>query len=74
LQDVAELAAGQALDVEAELLEGDIVSRILEDAAQWRADAIVIGMRAQRHTFTPRLGSKAHGLLRRSTVPVLICP
>ncbi len=73
LDDVARLAAAAGVTAEAELLEGDVVDRILEDAAAWGADAIVIGTHARQHSLFPTLGSKTHELLRRSTLPVLVC-
>jgi nucleotide-binding universal stress UspA family protein len=73
LDGVARLAAAAGVTAEAELLEGDVVDRVLEDAVAWGADAIVIGTHARPHSLFPTLGSKTHELLRRSTLPVLVC-
>jgi len=73
LDDVTRLAAEAGVPAEADLLDGDVVDRVLEDAAAWHADAIVIGTHARSHSFFPTLGSKTHELLRRSTLPVLVC-
>jgi nucleotide-binding universal stress UspA family protein len=74
---VLEQARGRAseagVDAKTAFLEGDVVDRILEDAAAWRADVIMIGTHARPHELHPSLGSKAHELLRRSTLPVLVC-
>ena len=73
LDDASRVAAEAGIPAEAELLEGDVVDRLLEDAAAWRADAIVIGTHARKHTLFPTLGSKTNEVLRRSTIPVLVC-
>jgi len=74
---VLEQARGRAseagVDAEAAFLEGDVVDRILEEATTWRADVIMIGTHARPHELHPALGSKTHELLRRSTLPVLVC-
>jgi nucleotide-binding universal stress UspA family protein len=73
LDDVKRLAAEAGVPAEVHLLEGDVVDRILEDAATWRADVIVIGTHARPHSLFPTLGSKTNELLRRATLPVLVC-
>jgi nucleotide-binding universal stress UspA family protein len=73
LNDVARLAVEAGVDADALLREGDVVDCILEEAATWRADVIVIGTHARPHPFVPTLGSKTHELLRRSNLPVLVC-
>ena len=73
LDDVTRVAAEAGVPSEADLLDGDVVDRVLEDAAAWHADAIVIGTHARPHSFFPTLGSKTHELLRRATLPVLVC-
>lgn len=73
LDDVTRLALDAGVPADAQLLEGDVVDKILEEAATWRADAIVIGTHARPHALFPTLGSKTHELLRRSTLPVLVC-
>jgi nucleotide-binding universal stress UspA family protein len=73
LDDVKRLGAERGVPAEAYLLEGDVVDRILEDAAAWRADVIVIGTHARPHSLFPTLGSKTNELLRRATIPVLVC-
>ena len=73
LEDARTRASQAGIDAEAACLEGDVVDRILEDAASWRADVIVVGTHARPHPLHPTLGSKTYELLRRSTLPVLVC-
>jgi nucleotide-binding universal stress UspA family protein len=73
LEEALSRASEAGVDAETAFLHGDVVDRILEEAATWRADAIVIGTNARPHELHPALGSKAHELLRRSTLPVLVC-
>ncbi|HTJ24891.1 MAG TPA: universal stress protein [Candidatus Limnocylindria bacterium] len=73
LDEVVRRAAAAGVHAESALLEGDVVDRILEEAVAWHADAIVIGTHARPHAFAPALGSKTHELLRRSSIPVLVC-
>jgi nucleotide-binding universal stress UspA family protein len=73
LEQARARASEAGVDAETAFLEGDVVDRILEEAAAWHADVIIVGTHARAHEHHPALGSKAHELLRRSTLPVLVC-
>lgn len=73
LEEARQHASGAGVEADAVLLEGDVVDRILEAAAEWRADIIVTGTHARPQSLHPSLGSKVYELLRRSTLPVLVC-
>jgi nucleotide-binding universal stress UspA family protein len=47
---------------------------LVEEAASWPADLIVLGARGRRGVERLLLGSMADGVARRSTVPVLLVP
>ncbi|HZV79386.1 MAG TPA: universal stress protein [Candidatus Binatus sp.] len=64
----------QAAGVKAtsQLLDGDCVSCIIQGAAQADADLIVLGSHGRGGLTRLVLGSVAEGVVRNSTVPVLI--
>lgn len=86
--DVAWCAAGQAvldaaaaeakaagLEPELALLQRDrraCAAAIVEEAARWGADLIVVGTHGRRGVQRFVLGSVAEGVARRATVPVLL--
>lgn len=53
-------------------LPGEPLETILSQAAQWRADVIVVGTQGRRGLSRLLLGSVAEGLLRRAGCPVLV--
>ena len=55
-----------------EVFAGRVSSLIVEEAAAWRADLIVIGTHGRRGVGRVLLGSDAERVLRSSTVPVLL--
>ena len=73
LEEARQRASGAGVTADAVLLEGDVVDRVLEAAAEWRADIVVTGTHARPRSLHPSLGSKVYELLRRSTLPVLVC-
>lgn len=53
---------------------GDPVSTILHTARVKRPDYIVLGSHGHTSAFELLMGSVAHGIVRRSSVPVLLVP
>ncbi|HEX6737086.1 MAG TPA: universal stress protein [Vicinamibacteria bacterium] len=53
---------------------GDPVAGLLEQAAEWRADLLVMGTHGQSGARPWGLGSTADALIRRATGPVLAVP
>ena len=47
---------------------------LLAEASSWRADAIVLGVRGHSGLQRLLVGSMADGVLRRSSVPVVLVP
>jgi nucleotide-binding universal stress UspA family protein len=66
--------AHAALPVETSVLEADPDDGILEAAARFRADAIVLGAHADRRIGPFVLGSVAQKVLRRAPCPVVVVP
>jgi nucleotide-binding universal stress UspA family protein len=71
------LAAAHAADVSADAVVvasagGDVAEAILDQAARWRADLIVMGTHGRRGLSRLLLGSHAERVLREAPVPVLI--
>jgi len=67
------------LEVEARLLDTatptqHVAAAIVEDAASWPADLLVLGTHGRRGIERWLLGSVAEGVARRSTAPVLLVP
>jgi nucleotide-binding universal stress UspA family protein len=54
------------------VLHGDVVARILERAAAWPADLVVMGTHGQRGGHDWALGSVTERVLRRTACPVLM--
>ena len=55
-----------------EVFAGRVSSIILEEAAAWRADLIVLGTHGRRGVGRVLLGSDAEQVLRSASVPVLL--
>lgn len=65
--------AGVTVDAKLrEVLSGRVSDQVLEEAAEWRADLIVIGTHGRRGVRRLMLGSDAEQVLRSSAVPVLL--
>jgi nucleotide-binding universal stress UspA family protein len=66
-------AAGIAVDtVIFDSLGGRVCDRVAEQAAEWKADLIVLGTHGRRGIGRMVLGSDAEQVLRTSPVPVLL--
>lgn len=66
-------AAGIAVDtVIFDILGGRVCDRVAEQAAEWKADLIVLGTHGRRGVGRMLLGSDAEQVLRTSPVPVLL--
>ncbi len=75
LKDGADTARQQGVDVETRLVEtpaGSVGSMIVELAANWPADLIVLGTHGRRGVRRLVLGSDAEYVVRRTPVPVLL--
>ena len=64
----------QGIEADSELVEGPIVETIVEKAANYNADLIVLG--AHNHGFLYRafIGSVCSGVVKHSPCPVMIIP
>lgn len=66
-------AAGVAVDFTLrEVLSGRVADQVMEEAAAWKADLIVIGTHGRRGVRRLILGSDAEQVLRAANVPVLL--
>jgi nucleotide-binding universal stress UspA family protein len=66
-------AAGVAVDFTLrEVLSGRVADQVVEEAAAWKADLIVIGTHGRRGVRRLILGSDAEQVLRAANVPVLL--
>lgn len=69
------LAAQMAgIETSVEMREGNAVAEILDEIKLKSADMVVIGSHGHSAFFELIVGSVTEGVLRRSTVPVLVVP
>lgn len=71
------LATARQQDIKAdsvlyESLDKTVAQRVLAEAAEWKADLIVIGTHGRRGVRRMMLGSSAEEVLRNATIPVLL--
>jgi len=71
-QAAAQREGVQAETVMHENLAGRVADRILDEAAKWPADLIVMGTHGRRGIRHVVLGSDAEAVVRSSKVPVLL--
>ncbi|MBV8036885.1 universal stress protein [Roseateles sp.] len=67
-----EAAGIEVDDTLREVLSGRVADQIVEEAAAWKADLIVIGTHGRRGVRRLFLGSDAEQILRSATVPVML--
>jgi nucleotide-binding universal stress UspA family protein len=67
-----EFASSSSVEVDSELVEGEVTDKILEAAGA--ADLVVIGTHGRTRLSRFLLGGVAYGVLRRSAKPVLAVP
>ncbi|GAA4356278.1 hypothetical protein GCM10023165_49190 [Variovorax defluvii] len=75
LAEGRDAAQAAGVEVEAQLCDtfsGSVHQRVLDEAAQWPADVIVIGTHGRRGVGRVVMGSSAEQILRASPVPVLL--
>ena len=71
---IAGIGAAEGVSVEQAMLEGVPFEVILDDARQWKADAIIMGRTGRTGPGRALLGSEAERVLEFSDRPVLIVP
>ncbi|MEZ5196352.1 MAG: universal stress protein [Bacteroidales bacterium] len=74
LQSIAKNLAMSNVDITPLLLQGPTVTTILDEAQKLNADIIVVGSHGHGTMFNLLVGSVSKGLLKKSSVPVLIVP
>lgn len=73
VRDAAEHAQRDyGLELESQILDGDPLTEILAAATVCGADSIVLGSHGRSGVARALLGSVAEGVMRRSTVPVVV--
>jgi nucleotide-binding universal stress UspA family protein len=77
LKAAAETARAAGVEAETRLVEtvkpaNPPAQALVEEAASWQADLLVVGARGRRGLEHLLIGSVADGVLRRSTRPVLL--
>ncbi len=75
LDDATAHAKAGGVDAEVVMLDnfgGRVSDLVVDEAARWRADLIVIGTHGRRGIKRLALGSDAEQIMRMATVPVLL--
>jgi nucleotide-binding universal stress UspA family protein len=72
VRTATEYAAGQGVDLDITVIDGDPVDELLRAAEDLHADTILIGNRGQSALSALLMGSVAQGVTERSRVPVLV--
>ena len=71
---VADLAATAGVALELATLPGRPARVILDQAADWHADVIVLGRSGVRHVGQPFVGSQVLHVIEFADVPVVVVP
>lgn len=74
LRFAVETGSRAGVTVEALAVEGEPARHILDLAAAWPADVIVLGRSTGRRVGAPYIGSKVQHVLEFADVPVLVVP
>lgn len=74
LHFVSELAEHAAVPVHTVLLEGHPARCVIQEAAEWSADVIVLGRSGEHRLGRPYVGSQAQHVMEFAEIPVLVVP
>lgn len=74
LDAIKERLAERGLDVEALLVQGHALEKILEKVSQLKANLVVMGSHGHTALYELLVGSTTEGVLRRAPCPVLVIP
>ena len=74
VQALAEKLRNDGLDATALLIRGPTVETTLKEADNLKAELIVVGTHGHGAVYDVLIGSYSAGIIRRSTLPVLVVP
>lgn len=74
LQNLAAELAGDGIQITPLLLQGPTVSTLLNEAEKLKVDMIVVGSHGHGTMFNILVGSVSKGLLKKTSIPILIIP
>ncbi len=74
LDGIKESLTERGLDVEALLVQGPTLEKILEKVSQLDANLVIMGSHGHTALYELLVGSVTEGVLRRSPCPVLVVP
>ena len=74
VQDLAESLRNSGLDATALLIQGPTVETTLKEAEKLKAGLIVVGTHGHGAVYDVLVGSYSAGIIRKSTLPVLVVP
>lgn len=74
VQVYADRLRSAGLDATALLIKGPIVETVIKEAERFEADLIIVGSHGFGALYDLLVGSSSRGVLRESTIPVLVVP
>lgn len=74
LERVTSLATAAGVDIDTELLAGDVAHAVLAAARAWAADMVIIGKSARSVSGEPYVGAQTRHILEFADQPVLVVP
>lgn len=74
VQALAERLRAVGIDATALLIRGPTVETTLKEAERLHAELVIVGSHGRSALYDVLVGSYSAGILRRSTVPVLVVP
>jgi nucleotide-binding universal stress UspA family protein len=74
IQKLADQLRDEGLEATALLVQGPTVDTTLQEAERLKADLLVIGSHGYGAVYDLLVGSVSRGILKKSTIPVLVIP
>lgn len=71
LERAVATASGAALRCSSHVIQGDVVTKIMNSVIGWKADRLIIGSQGREKSHLPILGSIAESIFHRVEIPVL---
>jgi nucleotide-binding universal stress UspA family protein len=74
LKRAASMATAAGVDVDTELLAGDVGRTVLQDARSWAADLVIVGKSSRSVSGEAYVGAQTRHVLEFAGQPVLVVP
>lgn len=74
LQEYARRLRQRGIECEGLLVQGPLLTTLLDEARELRVDLLIVGAHRHSGLFKAFFGNTGEGLLRRTTLPVMVIP